>query len=50
MSKSSTLTLPSIAAPYGFRECVDTPYLAFNRPIGIVLKVDAPPLPVGAGP
>lgn len=49
MSKSSTLTLPSIAAPYGFRACVDTPYLAFNRRFGIVLKANAPPL-VGATP
>ena len=28
----------------------DNPYLAFNRRVGIVLKADAPPLPVGARP
>lgn len=28
----------------------DNPYLAFNRRVGIVLKADAPPLPVGAKP
>jgi hypothetical protein len=27
---------------------VNTPYLAFDRYFGIVLKADAPPLPVGA--
>jgi hypothetical protein len=42
------LTLPSITAPYGFRECVNTPYLAFDRRFGFGPKADASPLPVGA--